>query len=240
MKNFISKIVKRIKAQVFHLERFAFALTIPVVIGNPLSLSLPVAELTTTETPALEIEREKVVDITFDNKNPKAIVFVEKNLEIKLTESNFDREQRLAKESIKTTKRDVIAREKSQFKADLSLEQKRALVKAAAARYGIPWQVLEAVWQVESGKSWDTSRCSYAGAVGPMQFLPSTFRKYGLDANGDGRVDIGSAHDSVYAAANLLASSGASSGQVERALFAYNHSYSYVQKVLRIAREIGY
>lgn len=240
MKNLISKIVKQIKTQVFHLERFAFALTIPVVIGNPLNLSIPVVEFKDTEKQASEVKTEKVTNITFDNKNPKAIVLVEKNLEIKLTESNFDREQRLAKESTRIMKRDVIAREKSQFRADLTLEQKRALVKAAAARYGIPWQVLEAVWQVESGKSWDTSRCSYAGATGPMQFLPSTFRKYGVDANGDGRVDIASAHDSVYAAANLLASSGASSGQVERALFAYNHSYSYVQKVLRIAREIGY
>jgi membrane-bound lytic murein transglycosylase B len=192
---------------------------------------LPTVVLKNAE--AVKTNTEKVVKIGFDAQNPEAIVLVEKQIGITLSESNFDKESAFAK-------RNVIARERPRYSADPGLAQKRALVQAAAARYGIDWKILEAVWQVESGKSWDTSKTSYAGATGPMQFLPSTFRKYAVDGNSDGVVSIYSAHDSVYAGANLLASAGAATGAVERALFAYNHSYSYVKKVLRIARSIGY
>ena len=55
--------------------------------------------------------------------------------------------------------RDVAARERpsqAEITLEPSFEQKRGLVQQAAAHYGIDWRYLEAVWQVESGKSWDT------------------------------------------------------------------------------------
>ncbi|MBI2263361.1 lytic transglycosylase domain-containing protein [Candidatus Berkelbacteria bacterium] len=124
------------------------------------------------------------------------------------------------------------------FANDIGLEQKREKVKEAAGKYNVDWKILEAVWQVETGKSWDTATRSYAGATGPLQFMPGTFRKYGEDANGDGKASIYDAEDSLAAAAKLLAANGAADGQIDQSLFAYNHSKTYVAKVKRVANSI--
>ena len=116
----------------------------------------------------------------------------------------------------------------------------KSIYQSAGAQYGVPWQILEAVHQVETGKSGSTGINSSAGATGPMQFLPSTWRHYGVDGNGDGARDITDVTDAIYGAANYLAAGGAAEGRVSDALFNYNHSMSYVNKVLGIAREIGF
>ena len=138
--------------------------------------------------------------------------------------------------------REVTARERpaqAEITPEPSFEQKRVLVQQAAAHYGIDWRYLEAVWQVESGKSWDTQITSSAGAQGPWQFMRGTWRAHALvDANGDGAVSINSATDGAYAAAHLLASSGADRGDWDSALFSYNHSRAYVNHVKKIAESI--
>jgi len=121
---------------------------------------------------------------------------------------------------------------------DPSLEVKREWVKRAAAHWGIDWKILEAVWQVESGKRWRTSVRSYAGATGPCQFMPGTWRAYAVDGNGDGVKDVTDARDCLFAAAKLLAVNGAQEGDNVRALRRYNNSTAYVLKVLRIAQSI--
>ena len=98
---------------------------------------------------------------------------------------------------------------------------------------------MEAVWQVESGKQFYTAVRSYAGAQGPMQFMPGTWRGYALDGNGDGVKNINDARDSLFGAAKLLAVNGAASGNIDGALLRYNHSLSYVAKVKRLAAAIG-
>jgi len=187
--------------------------------------------------------------VAFDQGNPWGFSFVAKNWEISLNQSYFDKEteakEKNKKEKPKLAKRDrdVVARERTimvQDKPDPSLEAKRALVQKAASSYNIPWQILEAIWQVETGKSWDTARRSSKGAVGPLQFLPSTWQKFAVDGNGDGKKEITSGHDALYSAAHYLAVSGASIGQIEQAIFRYNPSSAYLRKVLRIARELGY
>jgi membrane-bound lytic murein transglycosylase B len=94
---------------------------------------------------------------------------------------------------------------------------------AAERRFGVHWSVLAAVNFVESAFGRVRS-ASEAGARGPMQFLPSTWRAYGLGG------DIDDPRDAILAAAHYLHRSGAPR-DLDRALFAYNHSTAYVRAV---------
>lgn len=119
-------------------------------------------------------------------------------------------------------------------------ETMRQLYVAAADKYVMPWTVLAAVGMIETRHGALTS-VSSAGAQGPMQFMPATFAKYGVDGDGDGRADITNAADSVYSAANYLTASGVSKGEqgVRDAIFAYNHADWYVNDVLTYAHAYG-
>jgi soluble lytic murein transglycosylase-like protein len=100
--------------------------------------------------------------------------------------------------------------------------------RRAEARFGVRWQVLAAVNLVESAFGRVVNRSS-AGAQGPMQFLPATWRAYGLGGN------VHDARDAILGAANYLHRSGAPADE-RRALFAYNRSTLYVNAVLAYAR----
>src|SRR4051794_33766111 len=80
---------------------------------------------------------------------------------------------------------------------------------------------------------------SYDRAVGPMQFIPATWKAYGIDADGTGSADPFNINDASLGAANYLCRSGGNlrtdAGQ-RRAVMAYNHSDSYVNEVLGLAR----
>lgn len=115
----------------------------------------------------------------------------------------------------------------------------RPFYQEVGPRFGVPWQVIEAIHQLESGKSCHTARRSSAGATGPMQFLPSTWRHYQWDCTGDGKADITNAYDSICTGAHYIGT-GLTGNSLERSIFSYNHSWSYVNKVLSIAREIGF
>jgi membrane-bound lytic murein transglycosylase B len=82
---------------------------------------------------------------------------------------------------------------------------------------------------------------SSAGAQGLMQFMPATWRQYGVDGNGDGRADILNDADSIMSAANYLTASGVHNGPegVRDALFAYNRADWYVNDVLSYTRSYG-
>lgn len=70
-------------------------------------------------------------------------------------------------------------------------------------------------------------------AVGPMQFLPSTWASVGVDATGDGRADPHNALDAVHGAARYLCEAGAGEpGRLRRAIWTYNNSSDYVDTVL--------
>ena len=102
--------------------------------------------------------------------------------------------------------------------------------RQAERRFRVRWEVLAAVNFVESAFNKLRSR-SAAGAQGPMQFLPSSWRRYGLGG------DVHDPHDAILGAANYLHAAGAPRNY-RRALFAYNPSALYVDAVLRYARRI--
>lgn len=97
--------------------------------------------------------------------------------------------------------------------------------------------ILASIHQTETGFGANQGPSS-AGAVGQMQFLPSTWDRYGVDADGDGEADPASAADAIHSAANYLHASGAP-GDWEKAIFAYNHAQWYVEEILAGARRFG-
>ena len=111
------------------------------------------------------------------------------------------------------------------------------IYQAAGAAYGIPWQVLAAINEVETDYGRDLSLSS-AGAEGWMQFLPVEWSQFGVDVNNDGFKDPYNPADAIFAAARYLEDAG---GQhdIRAAVFAYNHSQAYVKSVMLRARLLG-
>ncbi|HEU4461575.1 MAG TPA: lytic murein transglycosylase [Solirubrobacterales bacterium] len=111
------------------------------------------------------------------------------------------------------------------------------IYQACGTEYGIPWEVLASINKIETGFGTNLN-VSSAGAVGWMQFLPSSWEAFGVDANGDGRKDPYNPVDAICAAANYLELAGAHE-DLYQAIFAYNHADWYVQEVLLYARAYG-
>lgn len=137
--------------------------------------------------------------------------------------------------------------------------------KEAEEKYGVPWNLLAAHHRVETVFSTIDPMISPVGATGHMQFMPCTwvgwnhpscsglgegniseteltdpkaiekYGGYGVDGDGDGKADPNNLKDSVFAAANYLASNGASEGNIREAVFAYNHADWYVEEVMGFA-----
>jgi Transglycosylase SLT domain/Peptidase family M23 len=111
------------------------------------------------------------------------------------------------------------------------------IYQAAGIEYGVRWEILAAINEIETdyGRNLNVST---AGAVGWMQFMPSTWKRYGVDANHDGRKDPFNPVDAIFAAARYLKAARADQ-DVRGAVFAYNHADWYVDSVLMRARLIG-
>jgi hypothetical protein len=111
------------------------------------------------------------------------------------------------------------------------------IYQACGTEYGVPWQVLASINKIETAFGTNLN-VSSAGAMGWMQFIPSSWEAYGVDANGDGREDPYNPVDAICAAANYLKAAGAHE-DLYSAIFAYNHADWYVQEVLLYARAYG-
>jgi murein DD-endopeptidase MepM/ murein hydrolase activator NlpD len=111
------------------------------------------------------------------------------------------------------------------------------IYQAAGIEYGIRWEVLAAINEIETdyGRNLNVSS---AGALGWMQFMPASWRSYGVDGNDDGRKDPYNPVDAIFAAARYLRAAGAEQ-DLRQAVFAYNHADWYVDSVLLRARLIG-
>src|SRR4051794_38483563 len=111
------------------------------------------------------------------------------------------------------------------------------IYQAAGTEYGIRWEVLAAINEIETdyGRNLNVSS---AGAEGWMQFMPATWKDWGLDANDDGYADPLNPVDAIFTAARYLKAAGADS-DLRQAVFAYNHADWYVDSVLLRAQVIG-
>ncbi|HET6871047.1 MAG TPA: lytic murein transglycosylase [Solirubrobacteraceae bacterium] len=111
------------------------------------------------------------------------------------------------------------------------------IYQAAGIQYDVPWQILAAINEIETDYGRNLS-VSTAGAVGWMQFLPSTWKRYAVDANGDGIADPYNPADAIFTAARYLHAAGVTKS-IPQAIFAYNHASWYVQSVMLRAQLIG-
>jgi soluble lytic murein transglycosylase-like protein len=95
--------------------------------------------------------------------------------------------------------------------------------KEGEQKFGVPWYYLAAINLVET-RMGRIRGISSAGALGPMQFIQSTWDAYGAGG------DVNDPHDAIIGAARYLKAAGAP-GDMQRALFAYNHSQAYVDSI---------
>ena len=104
-------------------------------------------------------------------------------------------------------------------------------------QYGVPWQILAAINEIETNYGTDQS-VSSAGAVGWMQFMPATWLQYGVDALDAGYADPYNPVDAIFAAARYLRAAGAAT-DLHGAILAYNHSEEYADSVMLRAKLIS-
>jgi hypothetical protein len=111
------------------------------------------------------------------------------------------------------------------------------IYQAAGIEYGIRWEILAAINEIETdyGRNLNVSS---AGALGWMQFMPASWKAYGVDANKDGRKDPYNPVDAIFAAARYLKAANYEN-DVRGAIWAYNHADWYVDSVLLRARLIS-
>ena len=111
------------------------------------------------------------------------------------------------------------------------------IYQSCGTEYGIPWQVLAGINKIETAFGTNLN-VSSAGAEGWMQFIPSTWAAYGVDANDDGRKDPYNPVDAICAAARYLRAAGGDQN-LRQSIFAYNHADWYVDEVLLYANQYG-
>ncbi len=111
------------------------------------------------------------------------------------------------------------------------------IYQAAGIEYGVRWEILAAINEIETdyGRNLNVSS---AGALGWMQFMPPSWKAYGVDANKDGRKDPYNPVDAIFAAARYLKAANYEN-DVRGAIFAYNHADWYVDSVMLRARLIS-
>ena len=184
-------------------------------------------------TPSAKANSAKSTDsIQFEVKPFLQIERKISKVNVVLGDSEFTKREQAKKVALASTSRNAIVPRERPVEMDYDLATLRRMYQEVASRYNISWQLVEAVHQVETGKS---SKCevSSAGARGQFQFMPSTFAHYSRPGG-----NICDLSDSMNAAANLLASSGADRGDIDSALLSYNHSRSYVNLVISVMNSI--
>lgn len=214
-----------------------FSVVFLTFLATPMeSLPVFIAESNTQES-ATETS-EIVMDTTTANllsQNNKISVFVPGES----TEAKESREKAQAAkakadadaqaEKLAQSTRNTVAREYRVYTDPVNFDD---IYARAESVYGVDRKLLKAVHIVETGASGSTGLSNPSGATGPMQFLPSTFRRHAQDGNGDGIADIQNVEDAIYSAAQYMIACGYPN--VKDALWGYNPSTAYYNKVMRV------
>lgn len=214
----------------------SMALLLTIVPVSLISLSDEQATATMNSNLKLTLDSPSV--LTIDSKIPNIVIgesSVDKETRVKAEQAAQAVKERADEEAKKLAeKRNTISREYRKYSDPSNFDQ---IYLDAASTYGVDAKILKAIHIVETGASGSTSRSSYAGATGPMQFLPSTWKRNGVDGNGDGIADITNVVDAIHAAARYLKVCGYP--DVKKALWGYNPSTSYYNKVMNIAQNLS-
>ena len=185
------------------------------------------------------------VSVKLDVTSPRLVDSNIKTNTIVLGESAVDKAAREKADAEAKAKADAAAAAIAKQKADALAKMNvpdpadfNTLYQQAGAAYGVDPKILKAIHIVETGASGSTGLANHSGsgASGPMQFLPSTFRAHAVDGNGDGKTDISNVSDAIYTAAAYLKACGYPN--LKQALWGYNPSVSYFNKVTRIADSV--
>ena len=125
-------------------------------------------------------------------------------------------------------------------RADIPADYLTWYISAAQTCPGLPWPVLAGIGKVESDHGRSTlpgvhAGANFAGAEGPMQFLPGTFSEFAVNADPAQPLTPYDPADAIFTAARMLCADGARGGStagIEQAIFAYNHADWYVREVM--------
>lgn len=218
-------------ASLFVLSAILPAMYLPIFAST---VSERTEETAVKPSIVLDLTDGKIVKTSYDQSE----IVPGESLEQKSLREKSEADAKAAAEAAakaEEAKRQTIAREKRVYSDPSDFDQ---IYQRAQNAYGVDAKILKAVHTVETGRSGSTNRRSYAGAQGPMQFLPSTWKRYGVDANGDGVSDINNVEDAIFAAAKYLRACGFP--DVKKALWGYNPSLSYYNKVMNVAKSLGF
>ncbi|MDN5697888.1 MAG: lytic transglycosylase domain-containing protein, partial [Rubrobacter sp.] len=176
-----------------------------------------------------EIDQDRTVQSPTVQRRVRQLEAQERAGEIPRAATGYSAERR--PQELRIAREEIVAEPVD--KAEL--RRYKELYERAAEDYGFgeDWYILAAVGKVESDHGRNMGPSS-AGALGPMQFMPSTWQAYGIDANGDGEANIMDPEDAIPSAAKYLKAGGAPDDWYE-ALFTYNHAGWYVEDVLEVA-----
>lgn len=213
--------------------------------------TLPIALLMATNLPVAQIKSSdvstplssEVVGIELRLDTPHVVLPVDKTSKIIPGESVADREAREKAEAEAKALAEAKAKQKALARKSESVSTASDpanfddLYRSAGNAFGVNPLLLKAIHQIETGASGSTNRSNPSGATGPMQFLPSTFRAHAVDGNGDGIKSVSNVSDAIYSAAKYLVDCGYP--DLKKALWGYNPSTQYYNKVLSLARSYG-
>jgi hypothetical protein len=129
-------------------------------------------------------------------------------------------------------------------RADIPPDYLTWYISAAKTCPGLPWPVLAGIGKVESDHGRSAlpgvhSGANFAGAEGPMQFLPGTFGEFAVNADPGQPLTPYDPADAIFTAARMLCADGARGSRtagIEQAIFAYNHADWYVREVMSWAQ----